>query len=153
MKLLFALNSRSYRSWGTVPLTPIRVNLRVPPRPASALPPQKKRGFFLSRRVGNWFSQSEGIEPEEWCSRAAVYKVIPQSSAIVAEVFGTAGEAYAEPTYRAGVRWESPRVIVAATYGDTFSGAGSPRLELGLIVLTNQLKFLCLGKCQKDPDW
>ena len=87
-----------------------------------------------------------------WCSRAAVYKVIPQS-AIVAEVFGTAGEAYAEPVYRLGVRWESPRVIVAATYGDTFSGAGSPRLELGVIVLTNQLNFLCLGKCKKDPDW
>jgi len=79
-----------------------------------------------------------------WCSRAAVYKIIPQS-AIVGEVFGTTGEAYAEPTYRIGVRWESPRVIVAATYGDTFSGTGSPRLELGVIVLTNPLKFLCLG--------
>ncbi len=79
-----------------------------------------------------------------WCSRAAVYKVIPQS-AIVAEVFGTAGEAYADPAYRFGVRWESPRVIVAATYGDTFDGAGGPRLELGVIVLTKQLKFLCLG--------
>ena len=48
-----------------------------------------------------------------WSSRLAVYKIIPQS-AVVAEVFGTAGEAYAEPTYRVGVRWESPRVIVAA---------------------------------------
>ncbi len=87
-----------------------------------------------------------------WCTRVAVYKVIPQS-AIVGEVYGTAGEAYAEPTYRVGVRWESPRVIIAATYGDSFSGNGSPRFEVGVMVLTNQLKFLCLGKCRKDPDW
>ena len=87
-----------------------------------------------------------------WCSRAAVYKVIPQS-AIVGEVFGTMGEAYAEPSYRVGVRWESPRVVVAATYGNSFSGSGSPRFEIGAIVFTNQLKIFCLGKCRKDPDW
>lgn len=87
-----------------------------------------------------------------YASRAAVYKIIPQS-AIVGEIFGTTGEAYAEPTWRLGVRWESPRVIVAATYGDTFSGAGSPRFEIGVMVMTNQLKFFCLGKCRKDPDW
>lgn len=87
-----------------------------------------------------------------WCSRAAVYKVIPQS-ALVAEVFGTAGEAYAEPAYRFGVRWESPRVIVAATYGNSFTNSGSPRFEVGVMVLTDQLGFLCLGKCKKDPDW
>jgi len=87
-----------------------------------------------------------------WCSRAAIYKIIPQS-AIVGEVFGTAGEAYAEPSYRVGVRWESSRVVVAATYGNSFSGAGSPRFEIGAIFFTNQLKFLCLGKCQEDPAW
>jgi hypothetical protein len=87
-----------------------------------------------------------------WCSRAAVYRIIPQS-AIVGEAFGTAGEAYAEPSYRAGVRWESPRVVVAATYGNTVNGGGSPRFEIGAFVLTSQLKFLCLGKCEVDPDW
>ncbi len=87
-----------------------------------------------------------------YSSRVAVYKVIPQS-AIVGEVFGTTGEAYAEPKYRVGVRWESPRVIVAATYGDSFGGGGSPRFEIGLMVFTNQLKFLCLGKCREDPTW
>jgi hypothetical protein len=86
-----------------------------------------------------------------WCSRAAVYKVIPQS-ALVGEVFGTTGEAYAEPSYRVGLRWESPRVVIAATYGDSFSGSGSPRFEIGAIVLTKQLKFLCLGKCREEPD-
>jgi hypothetical protein len=70
-----------------------------------------------------------------WCSRAAVYKVIPQS-AIVGEVFGTAGEAYAEPSYRVGVRWESPRLVVAGTYGNSFSGSGSPRFEIGAFFLT-----------------
>ncbi len=49
-----------------------------------------------------------------WGSRAAIYKIIPQS-ALVGEVFGTTGEAYAEPSYRVGVRWESPRVVVADT--------------------------------------
>lgn len=82
-----------------------------------------------------------------WNSRVAVYKIIPQS-AIVAEVFGTAGEAYAEPTYRVGVRWESPRVIVAATYGDSFSHSGSPRFEVGVMFFTKQHKLLCLGGCR-----
>ena len=52
-----------------------------------------------------------------YSSRVAIYKVIPQS-AIVGEVFGVAGEAYAKPTYRLGVRWESRKWIVAATYSN-----------------------------------
>ena len=84
-----------------------------------------------------------------WSTRAAVYKIIP-SSAIVAEVWGTAGEAYAEPAYRFGVRWESPKLVVAATYGDSFDGSGSPRFEIGLIYLTDSHRFLCLGGgCKK----
>ena len=79
-----------------------------------------------------------------YSSRLAVYKVIPQS-AIVGEIYGTTGEAYAEPTWRLGVRWESPRVIVAATYGNTFTGGGSPRFEIGVLVLTNPLKIFCIG--------
>lgn len=79
-----------------------------------------------------------------WSTRVAVYKIIP-SSAIVGEVFGTTGEAYAEPTYRIGVRWESPKLIVAATYGDSFDGSGSPRFELGFLYLTDPHRFFCLG--------
>ena len=86
-----------------------------------------------------------------WSSRMAIYKIVPQS-ALVGEVFGTIGEAYSEPAYRAGVRWESPRVIIAATYGDSFNRSGSPRFELGLLVLTNQHKFLCLGTCREASD-
>lgn len=44
-----------------------------------------------------------------YSSRVAVYKVIPQT-AVVGEIFGTTGEAYAEPTYR-------PRMAVPATRG------------------------------------
>ena len=87
-----------------------------------------------------------------WSSRVAVSRVIPHSS-IVGEVFGTAGEAYAEPAYRAGVRWESPKVIVAATYGNSFKGSGSPRFEVGIMLLTKQLDFLCRGKCREAPEW
>jgi len=81
-----------------------------------------------------------------YSSRVAVYKIIPQS-AIVGEVFGTVGEAHAPPQYRVGVRWESERVIIAATYGREFDGSGGPRFEIGAMVLTNQLKFFCLGGC------
>lgn len=79
-----------------------------------------------------------------YSSRVAVYRIIPQS-AVVGEIFGTAGEARAEPTWRLGARWESPHAIVAATYGRTFDGEGGPRLELGVLVLTNPLKIFCLG--------
>jgi hypothetical protein len=77
-------------------------------------------------------------------SRAAIYRIIP-SSAIVAEVFGTAGEQYSPPQYRVGVRWESSRLVIAATYGRQFDGEGGPRLEIGALVFTNPLKIFCLG--------
>lgn len=79
-----------------------------------------------------------------YSSRLAIYKIIP-SSAIVGEVFGTVGEQHTPPQYRVGVRWESPHVIVAATYGREFDGAGGPRFEVGAMVLTNPLKIFCLG--------
>ena len=79
-----------------------------------------------------------------YSSRVAVYKVIPQS-AIVGEVFGTTGEEYTDPQYRIGVRWESPRVIVAATYGRGFDGTGGPRFELGFMVFTDPMKIFCVG--------
>ena len=79
-----------------------------------------------------------------YSTRLAIYKVIPQS-AIVAEVFGTTGEAYAKPQYRAGVRWESKHLVIAATYGAQFSGSGGPGFELGFLYLTDPKKFLCIG--------
>lgn len=79
-----------------------------------------------------------------YSTRVAVYKIVPQS-AIVAEVFGTTGEAYAKPQYRAGVRWESKHLIIAATYGAQFSGSGGPGFELGFMYLTDPKRFLCIG--------
>lgn len=79
-----------------------------------------------------------------YSSRLAVYKVIPRS-AIVAEVYGTVGELHAPPQYRAGIRWESPRVIVAGTYSRQFDGGGGARFEIGVMVLTDPLKIFCLG--------
>ena len=82
-----------------------------------------------------------------YASRVSVYDVIPQS-AIVAEVFGTAGEAYAKPSYRMGVRWESPKWVVAGTYSDAFDGSGGAGFELGVIYFTDAL--FCFGGCRKD---
>jgi len=79
-----------------------------------------------------------------YSSRVAVYKLVPHS-AVVGEVFGTAGEAYSEPVWRLGVRWESPHVIVAGTYGAEFDGSGGPGFEIGVMVLTNPLGIFCLG--------
>ena len=79
-----------------------------------------------------------------YTSRAALYGVIPQS-ALVAEVFGTAGEAYARPAYRAGVRWESPRWVVAGTYSAPFDGSTGIGFELGVLVFTDPV--FCFGGC------
>ena len=79
-------------------------------------------------------------------SRIAWYGVIPQS-AIVAEVFGTAGEAFTEPSYRAGVRWESQKVIVTLTYTDAFDGSTGGGTELGFMYFTEPR--LCLGGCRR----
>lgn len=81
-----------------------------------------------------------------YSSRVAIYDVIPQS-ALVAEVFGTAGEAYADPAYRFGVRWEGKKWIVAATYSNAFNGNGGAGFELGLMYFTEPR--LCWGGCKR----
>ncbi|TNJ44301.1 hypothetical protein KFZ70_03170 [Tamlana fucoidanivorans] len=73
-----------------------------------------------------------------YSSRLAIYKVIPQS-AIVGEVFGTAGQANAPISYRAGVRWESKKWIVALTYSSAFNKSQRAGLELGIMCYTNAL--------------
>ena len=80
-----------------------------------------------------------------YASRVAIYGIIP-SSAIVAEAYGTAGEAESEPGYRVGVRWESPKWVVAATYADRFDGGGGPGFELGFLYFTDP-RF-CFGGCR-----
>lgn len=78
-------------------------------------------------------------------ARLAVYGVVP-SSALVGEVYGTAGEAYSEPGYRVGIRWESPRWVVSATYANAFDGSGGAGFELGIMYFTDP-RF-CIGGCK-----
>jgi len=70
-----------------------------------------------------------------YSSRLAAYKIIPQS-AIVAEVFGTAGEARSPISYRAGVRWESPKLIVSGTYSSAFRSSFGVGFEIGIVLFT-----------------
>lgn len=81
-----------------------------------------------------------------YSSRVAFYKIIPQSS-VVAEVFGTEGEAYSAPQYKVGVRWESKNVIVALTYGDCFEDVYGAGFEIGVMILSPE--FLCFDGCRK----
>jgi hypothetical protein len=55
----------------------------------------------------------------------------------VGEVYGTAGEAYSEPGYRVGIRWESPRWVISATYANAFDGSGGAGFELGIMYFTD----------------
>lgn len=70
-----------------------------------------------------------------YVSRLAIAGVIPQSST-VAEVFGTAGAAYAEPSYRFELRWDTPKLDNALTFSDSFDGPEGTGMELGFMYLT-----------------
>ena len=100
-------------------------------------------GFTLDTKHGETESTAWGFT---YASRLAIYDVIPQS-ALVGEVFGTAGEAYAKPSYRVGVRWESKKLVIAATYSDAFDGSGGAGFELGFIYFTEPR--LCWGGCRR----
>lgn len=73
-----------------------------------------------------------------YSSRAAFYNIIPQS-ALVGEVFGTAGEARAPISYRAGIRWESPKWILSATYSTAFDSSFGAGFEIGFMYFTDSL--------------
>jgi hypothetical protein len=100
-------------------------------------------GFTVNLDQGDTGEDAWGFT---YTSRLAIYDVIPQS-AIVTEVFGTAGEAYAPPSYRAGVRWEGKKWIWAATYSDAFDGSGGAGFEIGFIYFTEP-RF-CFGGCKR----
>lgn len=82
----------------------------------------------------------------QYSTRTAVYSIIPKS-AIVGEVFGTAGDAYVKPQYRIGVRWEPSPIFggITATWSAAFDGSASGGFELGIIMYTPP--FLCVGGC------
>ncbi len=91
-----------------------------------------------------------GTGKTEWgflySTRVAVYGVVPRS-AVVGEVFGTAGGAYAEPQYRVGLRWEPSSTFVGAvTWSHGFEGGKSSGAEIGFMVFTP--RFLCFNGCR-----
>lgn len=98
-------------------------------------------GFIYNKEYGTTNNSAWGYT---YSTRLAVYKVIPQS-AIVAEVFGTEGDAQSDAQYKVGVRWESKNVIMALTYGDTFKQGEGAGFEFGVMFLSPQ--FLCFGPC------
>jgi hypothetical protein len=100
-------------------------------------------GFTVNLDQGDMDETAWGFT---YASRLAIYDVIPQS-AIVTEVFGTTGEAYAPPSYRAGVRWEGKKWIVAGTYSDAFDGSVGAGFEIGIIYFTDP-RF-CFGGCKR----
>ena len=73
-----------------------------------------------------------------YSSSVAVSKCIPQS-AKVTEVFGTAGEDSEPLSYRAGVRWESTKLILTATYSIAFQSSYGAGFENGLMYYTEPL--------------
>jgi len=88
------------------------------------------------------WSKSETEDPAwgfTYSTRLAVYKIIPKT-AIVGEIFGTAGAAYSKPEYKVGLRYEPNQFIVPAiTYGGTFDGSSSgAKLEIGVVIFTPQ---------------
>ncbi|NJN26359.1 MAG: hypothetical protein HC819_10455 [Cyclobacteriaceae bacterium] len=73
-----------------------------------------------------------------WSSRVAIYKIIPKT-AIVAEVYGTEGQASSKPEYKIGLRWEPNDFIVPAiSYSSQLSGGYGAGLEIGVVIFTPQ---------------
>ncbi|MCX2743834.1 hypothetical protein OO013_08155 [Mangrovivirga sp. M17] len=80
-----------------------------------------------------------------YSSRLAIYSVIPQS-AIVTEIFGTAGKVNGPISYRAGVRWEGTKWVVAFTYSNAFDNSYGAGFEIGMMFFTRPL----FGKNKKE---
>lgn len=89
-------------------------------------------GFVWNQNQDNTDEEAWGFT---WSARLAVYKIVPQC-AIVGEAFGTAGEAYSDPQYKFGLRWESPKLVVAATFGAGFDGSTGSGFEIGFSYFT-----------------
>jgi len=71
-----------------------------------------------------------------YSTRMAIYKIIPEC-AIVGEYYGTAGELYSTPEFKAGIRWEPNETVVSAlTYGSAIEGLSGPGFEIGVIIFT-----------------
>lgn len=73
-----------------------------------------------------------------WSTRLAISKIIPKTS-IVGEIYGTEGQAYSKPEYKAGLRLESNDFIIPAlTYSTSLDGTNAAGIEIGIIIFTPQ---------------
>jgi len=92
-------------------------------------------GALVDLDHGNHNSTAWGFT---YSTRLAIYKVIPKT-AIVGEIYGTAGEAESKPEYKAGLRWEPNSWIAAAlTYGAALDGGRGAGFEVGVMIFTPQ---------------
>jgi hypothetical protein len=82
-----------------------------------------------------------------YSTRLAWYPFSPKL-AVVGEAFGSAGQAFVSPDYKAGIRWE-PDVYtnIALTFGGRFDGDRGAGAEIGLMLFSPP--FFCIGTCQK----
>lgn len=102
-------------------------------------------GVLLDKRGG--VNEDEFEWGFTYSTRLAIYKIIPKT-AIVGEVYGTAGQIDADPEYNLGLRWEPHEQLnVSLTWGDSFDGSRGPGFQLGMLLYTS--RFICKG-CKSD---
>ena len=71
-----------------------------------------------------------------YSTRLAWYPFSPELS-VVGEIYGSAGEVYAKPEYRAGLRWEpNQHSVFALTYDDEIGGNHGAGFEIGMMLFT-----------------
>ena len=110
-------------------------------------------GYKLSWDIMPGVSVTERYEGEStsawaftYTTRLAYYPFNPKL-AVVGELFGSEGEVYSLPEYRAGLRWEpSQYANIAFTYGSKFNGSRGAGFEIGIMIFTPP--FACIGKCK-----
>ena len=67
--------------------------------------------------------------------------------AIVGEAFGATGEAYLDPEYNVGLRYEpNAHVNIALTYGAKFNGSTGQGFQIGVMLFSPP--FLCFSGCK-----
>lgn len=73
-----------------------------------------------------------------WSTRVGIYKIIPKT-AIVAEIYGTQGQASSPAEYKVGLRWEPNDFIVPAiSYSSQLQGGYGAGFEIGVVIFTPQ---------------
>ena len=99
------------------------------------------------------FDKQGGLENSSWewgftfSTRLAVYNVIPKT-AVVGEIYGTAGQIDASTEYNIGFRWEPyEQLNVSLSWGDSFDEFRGPGFQIGILLYSPP--FICKG-CKSD---